>query len=184
MLSSYKEKEIARVSNLIDSYNEDMLALETELNGINEKYRKIIEEESKEIQDSLSYYREVKNGLMAQLVQLTGEAKEDAQPTKRRKGAKKEEEIVSAEPEKVVDTIYPENNEEPAEDLVLESPQPEDDLPFGDAEESVPVTEEEVFETEESENAHDGWSESQDGPMIPEEDSDDTDIWNEPVKEW
>ena len=59
MLSSYKEKEIVRVSNLIDSYNEDMLALETELNGINEKYRKIIEEESKEIKDSLSSLSQV-----------------------------------------------------------------------------------------------------------------------------
>lgn len=167
MLKEFKEKEFERLSNLIDSYVNDISELTKQIGDVAEKYRKLAEEETKNLTEAVEYYTEQLNNFYLRRDELKLEMPEE-----------KPEEANPVEEEKVVDTLYPENNadaKEPVttqdtnetdgtiteEDVIVEEPEQSND----NKEESV----EEWPAEEEHQDPNDSEDDSNDWPEFPEE---------------
>lgn len=122
-LLNFKEKELERFSNLIQEYTDNIKELEEQEKTIDEKYRRLAEQEKKDLKEALDYYRgtlsnfvKERDSLLSGIKQETsidepvpmGEWKQVDEPAQVKK------ETPAVVEEKVVDTIFPENNvEEP-----------------------------------------------------------------------
>ena len=128
MLNKYKEIEIARLNNSLSMIEDDIDHLSADLEEIDEKYRKLAEEEKADTKATIEYYEQRKQFYEEQLAVLTdGETVAPVEPEKKPRKKREKKEEVPAPPQdatEVVDTIYPENNE--SEDTT-EEPMP--DLP-------------------------------------------------------
>lgn len=204
MISSYIQKEIERIDNLINSYQEDINTLIKEEDFIDEHYRKLAEEAKKNTREAIDYCQKMQQTLSENkntLFSICGtEAVSEDKPKRTRRGAKKAEAVPVEEPTEVVDTIYPENNDE---DDVFQSEEiedpnyitqqeldnkalhddiwnpAEDDEPSVEFEEPEEVLEESVVEetVEEEEQTDEEKSEES-------EDSEEGDGWPEFPEEW
>lgn len=158
MLDQYKQKELERINKLVADYQSDIDALNQQAKEVDEKYRKLAEQEKSDIVSTLDYLLALMEDFKAKVLLLSGEAVAPEKKTRRsRKTAAPEEQntetVVTAETSapaeekeealSVVDTLFPENNvEEPAEP-VAETAAEEDDLPWDD---NTPVAPEENTE--------------------------------------
>lgn len=151
MLKEFKEKEFERLSNLIDSYVSDIDELTKQIEAVAEKYQKLAEEETKNLSEAVEYYTEQLNNFYHRRDELKLELPEE-----------KKEEVAPIQEEKVVDTIYPENNDTPVEvkeeDVIVEE---SSDNSSEDTESTDKTTEEWPDETPKSEEESDdeGWPE-------------------------
>lgn len=162
MLKESKNKIIAVFQQNID-------ALKKEIKGIDEKYKKLAEEEKKELKEMLEYWKAQRNALNDGKGFVVAPAVEEQPETTATEAPAEEEE------EKVVDTIFPENNEPEEEEtpefdgagFTEEDNQPEEKSELSDIwpEETVSeeVPAEEEGEKDDSADDNDGW------PEFPEE---------------
>lgn len=107
MIDNLKEQEIERINTNIE-------ILEQQKSGIEEKYRKLMEEETEKINAALESYKTL-------LDFWSGNDITVAEKPKRKRRTKAEMEAARlaelADDEKVVDTLIPENNEDHVEDI-------------------------------------------------------------------
>lgn len=106
MLSSIKKQEIVTVKKMLDTYNDGMKSVESEISVIDEKYRKLAEEEKKHLTAELASLKSEKKVWDKMFKTFKDEDVKEALG----------EEVPAVEEEKVVDTIFPENNIEKAVD--------------------------------------------------------------------
>lgn len=174
MLREFKEKEFNRINTMIESYQNDINDLTVQAAAVDEKYRKLAEEEKKNLNEALDYYKDLQSELISRRDALGLEAAVVDKKTQKAKLKEAEEQEV------VKDTLFPENNsvepEEPAkEEPVMEEPEPE------------PVEEEKVEEeAEETTEVEDVWPD--DDTEVSEEaaaqEEDENDGWPDVVEEW
>lgn len=153
MLKESKNKIIAVFQQNID-------ALKKEIKGIDDKYKKLAEEEKKELKEMLEYWKTQRNALNDGKNLVVVPVAEEQPETP-------DAEIpVEEEEEKVVDSIFPENNEE-EEEQASEEPATEENSEFSDIWPEETVSEEtpaeEEGEKDDSADDNDGW------PEFPEE---------------
>ena len=141
MLKSYLKKEIARAKDMIGSYKGDMSAIKKDIKAVDEKYKKLAEEEKKELNATLLEYENQKTYWEDRLASLTSKdtlSDSDTQtavaatvvddvtvPETTGEGA----EQVAESDDKVVDLLFPDNNDTastPTEEVVTEANIPED----------------------------------------------------------
>ena len=166
MLKEIKEKEFNRINGMIDSYTTDINDLTKQAEKVDEKYRKLAEQEKKDITEALEYYRNLRDDLVTRRDSLGVEAAVVSKKTTAKKLKEAEEKEV------VQDTIFPENNEEPIAETVENptvetTPEPEATV------EPKPVTTQTVIE--------DVWPEEK---KEEETKNDDNDSWPDVVEEW
>jgi len=106
-----QEKE--KIKSIINSYKSEATRLQTEINGIEEKYKRLAEQEKAALVSAVDFYEAAINA-MAVLVNME-EVK-----------AKAETEI-KVDEDVVVDNLFPENNVEEKEDTVVEEEVAEED---------------------------------------------------------
>lgn len=151
MLKEFKEKEFERLSNLIDSYVSDIEELTKQIEAVAEKYQKLAEEETKNLSEAVEYYTEQLNNFYLRRDELKLELPEE-----------KKEEAAPVQEDKVVDTIYPENNDTPVdvkeEEIIVEE---SNDNSSEDTESTDKTIEEWPDETPKSDEESDeeGWPE-------------------------
>ena len=166
MLTDIKKKELSLVQEMCDSYRKACEQTKAELDAIDEKYRKIIEDEKKSLKEQLSEIKAQQKVWEKMLNNLIPNEAEAA-PVE-----KKED-----EPEVVVDTLFPENNEElPAEEEIpAEEPVKEDtavaleDFPFASEEKHTEKVAEAVEEEDPFGDTNDDPFEDMVFPEQPEE---------------
>jgi hypothetical protein len=191
MLEEYKKKEIARCDKVIASYQEDIDTLQAGVDELKEKYKKVFEE-IEETNEIIGYYRESQAEWEHKKAVLEGkeqtETPKDDAPKPRKRRCKVEVPAAPADVEKVVDTVFPDNNESVSEDTVVVDEQPaeepaveESSTPAsGDLFETVwpeasqpDMPAEEIVDeepvTEEEEEEEDGLNVEDDFPEFPEE---------------
>jgi hypothetical protein len=175
MLREFKEKEFNRINTMIESYQNDINDLTVQAAAVDEKYRKLAEEEKKNLNEALDYYKDLQSELISRRDALGLEAAVVDKKTQKAKLKEAEEQEV------VKDTLFPENNsvepDEPAkeEEPVMEEPEPE------------PIEEEKVEEVvEETTEVEDVWpdddAEVSEEAAAQEEDEDEG--WPDVVEEW
>lgn len=110
-LLNFKENELERFSNLIQEYTDNIKELEAQEKTIDEKYRRLAEQEKTELKEALDYYRGTLSNFVKERDSLLGMKKKTPveEPTQVK------EETPAVVEEKVVDTIFPENNNEEPE---------------------------------------------------------------------
>lgn len=197
MLEKFKNQEIARCDKVIESYQVDIDALEQSINELKEQYKKVFEEID-DTQEVIDMYRESqaewenkKRVLLGEIVEEPKPVEAEKKPRKRRT-RKEEVPAAPADADKVIDTIYPENNEEEAveeaaeEETVEEAasgsgssdlfeeiwPEESNDVPAEESEEEAVVEEttEEPTEDAETKTAEvDGLIIDDNWPEFPEE---------------
>lgn len=111
-LLNFKENELERFSNLIQEYSDNIKELEAQEKTIDEKYRRLAEQEKKDLKEALDYYRGTLSNFVKERDSLLGMKQET--PVEEPKQVKEETSAVIEE--KVVDTIFPENNVEESEE--------------------------------------------------------------------
>lgn len=197
------KKNISWLDGMVDNYTEIIESVKNEIAGIDEYYRKQCEDAKKTLNSYLeeaerqkAFWVEARdNGLNIQTAspKKTRTRKTKVEDKAEVKSTVSEDKVVepeaaSSEQEKVVDTIYPENNEpeeEPAAEApaepVKESSTDDDEWPFEEespaAEESEPTEEEKADEwdapeesSDESENVESkGIDPDEDWPDFPED---------------
>ena len=121
-------QETAKINELIASYKNNKKNLLKEIDEIDEKYRIIAEAEKAALTDAVAFYDNAISALaliaekdpMAQAAKSTEELKKDV-PTEPKV-------VTEAEEDKVVDNLFPENNEtETKEDEPVEEDAPAED---------------------------------------------------------
>lgn len=144
MLKESKNKIIAVFQQNID-------ALKKEIKGIDEKYKKLADEEKAELKEMLEYYKAQRDLLNDKKNFVVAPAEE---PVEEQPQPVEEEEVVT-------DNIFPENNEEETSETVEEVPAEE----FTEVSQDGEVSEEAVEETAEegTVDTDAGW------PEFPEE---------------
>lgn len=185
MLNSIKKQEIVTVKKMLDTYNDGMKSVESEISVIDEKYRKLAEEEKKHLTAELASLKSEKKVWDKMFKAFSDEDVKEAlgedEPEFDGAGFTAEDNT-PVEEEKVVDTIFPENNIEEAVEETVEDQNESvavEDIPEVSSEntaEDVPVTEGDPWEdmpaTEDEKpkvndlgevNVDDGW------PDFPEE---------------
>lgn len=185
MLTEYAKRKSELLNKAITDYQANIDALTAEKNAIVEKYKSLIEDETKVCTEFIKYYKDCQDRLRAEKKAL-----------KKIAGGKVEEEAAEPE-EKVVDTLFPDNNaepvaEKPAEDIIPdETPQTavDESESVDSSEEISEETDEEagwddepVESDEEGESENDGESEEED--ELQEEETEDADDWPEVPQEW
>ena len=121
MLDSYKQKELERISNLVADYQKDIDTLAEDAKAVDEKYRLLAEQEKADIVSTVDYLTALMEDCKAKLLVLSGDTtlsapekkvrKRKLEPVAEQKTEEPAEEKPAEEPEKVVDTLFPENNE-------------------------------------------------------------------------
>ena len=184
MLKEIKEKEFNRINNMIDSYTTDINDLVKQAEKVDEKYRKLAEEEQKDIKEALQYYRGLREELIARRDSLGVEAAVVDKKTTAKKLKEAEEK------EEVTDMLFPENNEEEVVEPVKDqTEEPEQDLDAeedADWEEKIESGELTKVEPEETVEVEDVWDEAEEEePEQPEEEEESEDEgWPDVVEEW
>ena len=164
MLENYKSAEVTRAKEMIASIKKD-------IKGIDAKYKKIAELEKQALVSACAAYQTI--------IDFWDKFDSAPLPTEEKKT-----EIPSAE-EQVVDTIFPDNNEEDTTE-VTEDPGPEvDGAGFTDAD-NYPQDEENlpVFEEIPTEGASESGFDEDAEAGKPDEDEDDDDDWGKLTQEW
>ena len=140
MLEEFKTKEIERWNTLMTSYAEDVLALQKQIDEVEEKYRKLAEEETKNLTEAVEYYKSMEEDCKAKIAVLEGKTEEEKPKRQPRKPKVDSKPTPEPEPEKVIDTLFPENNE-PEEEEKKEEPVSEEvveDIPIEEVVEETP----------------------------------------------
>lgn len=102
MLKQIKDK----VNDILEGFEADLKDLEEQKSHIDEKYRKMAEEEKKEIVETIKLVKaQIKS--LSRMRDATESDKVEDEP-----------DDTPVEEEKVIDTIFPENNEEPVIEVV------------------------------------------------------------------
>lgn len=116
-------KENSQFSALIEEYSGYIESAKNDLAAIEEKYRKLKEEESNELNDKIVKYEKVVDGIKALIALMNDDApakkdESDAQENTEVKTEKQEEVTeqtsnsdTKEEEPKIMDTLFPENNE-------------------------------------------------------------------------
>lgn len=181
MISKIAKNAIDSIKKNIEAYEKEMEKVKGKIEVIDEKYRKLAEEEKKDLSstyDSLSSELNIwKTTLSAygedapvtvSVTQETEEVPENDSPVEATP-------TVEETPEVVVDTVFPENNEN-AEPETKEKP------------EAVPVFEEPVTENVESTPVEsmdeDGWPEENSAAAVPDDAATEEDGWPAFPEEW
>ena len=196
MLEKIKNQEIARCDKVIESYQVDIDVLEQSINELKEQYKKVFEEID-DTQEVIDMYRESqaewenkKRVLLGEIVEEPKQEEPEKKPRKRR-SRKEEVPAAPADADKVIDTVYPENNEEePVEEVTEEEtveeatsgsgsgdlfeevwPEESAEVPAEEPEEETEVEEatEEETETAEAPAEEDGIFVDSNWPEFPEE---------------
>ena len=175
MLKEFQNKEIERWNTLLASYEADIASLVEQVAAVDEKYRKLAAEETKNLSEAVDYYQNMAEDCRAKLAVLGQPVEETEKPKRQRKAKAETQSTPEPEPEKVVDTLFPENNE----------PEPEEQ-PATEEVAEEPVEEEPVEELPETEDnapaGEDPWAEET--PDKPKE-GDPIDLdWTNLVQEW
>ena len=137
MLESYLKKEITRAKEMISSYKDDIDAIKKEMKGIDEKYKKLAEQEKEELSATKDAYdtqlefwksrlNVLKNGDDNMVEESAAAIEETVEETP--------SEIIE---EKIVDTIFPENNEGETGDVPQDQGPEFDGAGFTDADNYV-----------------------------------------------
>lgn len=159
MLKETKNKIAASLQQNIDS-------IKKEIKGIDAKYKKLAEEEKACLKEELDYYKEQRDSIL-QGKQVF--AAVETEPEFDGAGFTEDDNKPEVEEEKVVDSIFPENNIEKAEDEFLVEGDPS-------------VVEEAVKEQNESETEE--VEEPAEESAEESSDSDSEDSWPEFPEEW
>lgn len=184
MLKEIKEKEFNRINGMIDSYTTDINDLVKQAEKVDEKYRKLAEQEKKEITEALDYYRGLRDELVTRRDSL---GLEDVKVDKKVQQKKLQE---AEQKEEVTDVLFPENNETPVEETVEEV---NEDIPETvpepvEEETSEPVEIPEVESSvEETTEVEDIWPDEDDSEVEEEskaQEDDEDDGWPDVVEEW
>jgi len=181
MLKEIKEKEFNRINGMIDSYTTDINDLVKQAEKVDEKYRKLAEKEKRDITEALEYYRNLRDELVTRRDSLGLDA---AVPSKKDTAKKLKE---AEEKEVVMDTIFPENNEEPAEDIKeepVEEPAVEEQTSSDEAPEQEEQTEQP--ESEGTTEVEDVWpdEEKEETEEKNDQEEDEDEGWPDVVQEW
>ena len=111
---NFKDRELERYSILIQEYTDNISELEQAEKEIEEKYRLKMEQEKKDITEALTFYRNLLNKRTEERDSLLSDIKQEMSVDEPKQV---KEETPAVVEEKVVDTIFPENNvEEPEEE--------------------------------------------------------------------
>lgn len=165
MTNNTLTQETAKLKDLIASYESNKAEIEKQMEGIDEKYRKLAEAEKAALSASAAFYDTAISAISAlvndNVKTETKEEKKSAEP----------EIKAESEEEKVVDNLFPENNEtetkddEPVkEEAPVEKPEPEfDGAGFTSEDEPAPAD---------------------DADFIPEDEPADPNDWGSQVTEW
>ena len=192
MLREFKEKEFNRINTMIESYQNDINDLTVQAAAVDEKYRKLAEEEKKNLNEALDYYKDLQSELISRRDALGLEAAVVDKKTQKDK-------LKEAEKQEVVkDTLFPENNTvEPDESAkeenpITEEPAVEEKAAELDAEEDAEWNEKiesgelQKIEPEETTEVEDVWpdddAEVSEEAIAQEEDEDEG--WPDVVEEW
>lgn len=166
MTNNTLSQETAKLKDLIASYESNKAEIEKQMEGIDEKYRKLAEAEKAALSASAAFYDTAISAISALVNDNV-----KTEPKKEKKSGEPEIKVEQEE-EKVVDNLFPENNEtETKEDepikkeVPAEDPGPEfDGAGFTSDDEPVPA-------------------EGSDEPLPTEEFTDPND-WDNQVTEW
>jgi len=138
------------INSIVSSLQNAISTLKTESANIEEKYKKLMEEEKSSISEALKEAEEQHHYWLVVRGDLPAEEKKTRKP--RAKKAEVSTDAVVTEDatdDKVVDTIFPENNEDPQTVFPAEE-EPEVDSAGFTSEDNVPFTEESSEENEET----------------------------------
>ena len=150
MINKTTKNAIISIKKNIDAYAKEMAKLKEKIDAIDEKYRKKAEEERKELdiaysnlefeqdiwQSSLSRYGDdVVNEALGEVSTTEDEQTETAEVVEtvtEQEFANESDSTTTEEPDKVVDSIFPENNEPEPEEPVAEEKDTELEPVFAD----------------------------------------------------
>lgn len=155
MITELKKKEILSVKEMLDLFKAKIESFKSDMDAIDRKYRELADEEKKELKQNVAEYKSQQKAWQKMFNSFDSTAVKEVLGENFESDSTEEETSATvetdstAEEEKVVDTIFPENNEN------------SDDFPFSEEdtekeieeekEEPVEKTSDEDWETEEEE---------------------------------
>lgn len=173
------------INSIVSSLQNAISTLKTESANIEEKYKKMMEEEKSSISEALKEAEEQHHYWLVVRGDLPAEEKKTRKP--RAKKAEVSTDAVVTEDvqdDKVVDTIFPENNDGFPETLLPVEEEPEVDSAGFTSEDNVPFVEENSEESEEDSSEEEetviediSWDDNSSESIAVNDDDENNDVW-------